>query len=238
MNRYIGRCGERHDQSRARKTRFEYERRQVQEERRRALASAMAIFAAMALLLACMLASGAGQSRHVLADEHDGCASAMPIAFTVMAVDISASVSSDESRCQAVFDWPVAQVSLEQEFRRPPATWASGHRGVDLLAEEGTVLLAPADGVVSFAGVVAGKDVVSVRHGTITSSFEPATTDLKVGSGVRRGEDFAVAGGDSDHCGNRCVHWGLRRGADDYLDPSAYTARTVIALKPTARPAA
>ncbi|QOL33103.1 M23 family metallopeptidase [Bifidobacterium eulemuris] len=185
----------------------------------------------MVVLLTCILATGAGQERYMLADERKDCGTATPIAFTALAVDMSVSSSSDESRCQSVFDWPVAQVSLEQEFRRPPTTWSAGHRGVDLLAEEGTALLAPADGVVSFAGVVAGKDVVSVRHGTILSSFEPATTDLKVGTSVRRGEGFAVTGGGSDHCGNRCVHWGLRRGADDYLDPGAYTARTVISLK-------
>lgn len=230
MNRYIGRC----DQSRVRKTRFEYERRRAQEERRRALTSAMAIFAAMVLLLACMLAAGTGQGRHVLAEERNDCVAATPIAFTASVVDAKAFASSDESRCQAMFDWPVDQVSLEQEFRRPLTTWSAGHRGVDLLAEEGTTLLAPADGIVSFAGVVAGKDVVSVRHGTIISSFEPATTDLQVGASVRRGEDFAVVGGGSDHCGNRCVHWGLRRGGDDYLDPNTYTARTIIALKPTA----
>mgnify|MGYP002228165365 CR=1 FL=1 len=60
--------------------------------------------------------------------------------------------------------------------------WAPGHRGVDLVAEQGTVILSPQAGTVSFAGKVAGKDVVSVRHrGGVTSTFEPAVTESSVG---------------------------------------------------------
>ncbi|WP_163197254.1 M23 family metallopeptidase [Bifidobacterium platyrrhinorum] len=108
----------------------------------------------------------------------------------------------------------------------------SGHRGMDLAAGERDALLAPGDGVVSFAGEVAGKQVVSIRHKGLTITFEPAITDLAVGAQVSRGRRFGEVGGRSDHCDGACLHWGVRRGKDDYLDPEAMASRRRIALKP------
>lgn len=137
------------------------------------------------------------------------------------------------SRCTAMYSWPVEEPRIEQRFDGPASPWLPGHRGVDLMAEQGTGIVAPKAGTVSFAGKVAGKHVVSIRHDNgVTSTFEPATTTLNVGSRVTRNQPVATVEGDSDHCEDHCLHWGLRRSATDYLDPQRYTGNRKIALKP------
>ncbi len=102
------------------------------------------------------------------------------------------------------------------------------------VAEQGTVILSPQAGTVSFAGKVAGKDVVSVRHrGGVTSTFEPAVTELSVGDTISRRQPVGIVEGSSDHCEDRCLHWGLKRGTADYLDPQQYAGSRKIVLKPS-----
>ncbi|WP_241519524.1 M23 family metallopeptidase [Bifidobacterium callitrichidarum] len=137
------------------------------------------------------------------------------------------------SQCEALYGWPVETVIIEQKFERPLNTWSPGHRGIDLAAETGTAILAPKAGTVSFAGKVAGKDVVSVRHSNgVVSTFEPASTDFAVGTKVTRGQTIGTVEGESDHCKDQCLHWGLKRGAADYLDPEHVSGNKRIALKP------
>ena len=137
------------------------------------------------------------------------------------------------SRCVAMYSWPVEEPRIEQRFDGPASPWLPGHRGVDLMAEQGTGIVAPKAGTVSFAGKVAGKHVVSIRHDNgVISTFEPATTTLKVGARVTRNQAVATVEGDSDHCEDHCLHWGLRKSATDYLNPQRYTGNRKIALKP------
>ena len=143
--------------------------------------------------------------------------------------------------CRAVMAWPIAlQDELPPEIVRPfdppERPWLAGHRGVDLAASPGRRLLAPAEGVLAFAGLVGGKSVVSVRHGTFTSTFEPARTQLSVGSRLERGQPFATVQGHSDHCDGVCVHWGVKQGPNDYLDPAARTESRTVILKPVSQP--
>ncbi|NMM94317.1 M23 family metallopeptidase [Bifidobacterium oedipodis] len=143
------------------------------------------------------------------------------------------ALAERSSSCEARYDWPVEDPHVEQSFDRPLNQWSPGHRGVDLTTEPGTVLFSPQDGVVSFAGEVAGKNVLSIRHRDgVTSTFEPATTDLQAGDAVSRGQPIGTVGGASDHCEEQCVHWGLKRGAHDYLDPQSYAGSRTIVLKP------
>lgn len=142
----------------------------------------------------------------------------------------------ESSGCRSLMDWPVAEPAVIAEFEGPPQPWMSGHRGIDLTAPVGTILLAPADGTITFTGTVAGKAVVSLRTGASTLTFEPADTDLGIGAAVRRGQSFAVAAEGSDHCDGRCVHWGVRRGATDYIDPRSQVIDRRVALKPIRAP--
>ena len=43
-----------------------------------------------------------------------------------------------------------------KRYQAPEKQWLSGHRGIDLNVEEGEELLAPADGMIAFAGSAAG----------------------------------------------------------------------------------
>ena len=137
--------------------------------------------------------------------------------------------------CETRFVWPLrgaSQATMTAVFAPPARPWLPGHRGVDLSADTGAELVSPAQGTVSFAGRVGGKDVVSIRHGDGhgTTTYEPAVASVRVGASVRRGEPFGRVEGDSDHCGGSCLHWGLRVG-DGYADPTALTRPRRIALK-------
>lgn len=136
-------------------------------------------------------------------------------------------------QCRARMVLPVADAHISKAFDRPSMRWATGHRGVDITAGTGTALIAPDDGVISFNGTVAGKDVISIKHADgLTSTFEPAHSDLETGDPVFRGQPFGVADGSSDHCLDFCVHWGVMDAYDDYLDPSTLILPRTIALKP------
>jgi hypothetical protein len=63
------------------------------------------------------------------------------------------------------------------------------------------------------------------------STFEPARTDLKVGTVLAKGDEFASVDGKSDHCDNVCVHWGIKK-ADTYEDPEKLVMGERIVLKP------
>ena len=144
-----------------------------------------------------------------------------------------------QAACRAVWLWPVGQPAVIADFDPPDQPWLSGHRGVDLQASDGDELYAPADGIISFAGSVGGKSVVSVNHGDLVSTFEPAHTEGVAGTAVRRGDVIGEVGGASDHCDGRCLHWGVRRvrlqnegTATTYLDPLARVRPMRIGLKP------
>lgn len=133
--------------------------------------------------------------------------------------------------CRSVLSWPLLDVDVTVGFDAPARPWMPGHRGVDLAAQEHDDLHSPSNGVVSFAGMVAGKHVVSIRHGDLTLTFEPAVTRLPVGSAVARGERFGEVSRGSDHCDDACLHWGVRQG-DEYLDPEHMVSSHRVALKP------
>ncbi|MGK5544238.1 M23 family metallopeptidase [Streptomyces sp. URMC 127] len=135
--------------------------------------------------------------------------------------------------------WPVAGARggrplLVRAWRPPPVPWAAGHRGVDLVARPGQPVRAAAPGTVSFAGTVAGRGVVAVKHaGTgeppLRTTYEPVNALVKVGDEVAAGQVIGTlqAGTSLSHClkgpggaagSTGCLHWGLLRGKI-YLDP-------------------
>ncbi|KAA8820312.1 M23 family peptidase [Bifidobacterium rousetti] len=148
---------------------------------------------------------------------------------TVDTVDTAAAVGA----CRVGLAWPLDEPVVAESFDGPAKPWLPGHRGVDLEAEEGEDIVAPDEGVISFAGEVAGKQVVSIRTDEgLTFTFEPAATDLPRGTRVRRGERFGEVAIGSDHCVGSCLHWGVRRGDRAYIDPTAMTGGRRIGLKP------
>lgn len=125
--------------------------------------------------------------------------------------------------------WPVAG-AVARGFDPPQVRWGAGHRGVDLTGWPDADVLAPAAGVVTFAGVVAGKPVVVVDHGTQRSTLEPVAGTVPVGRRVAAGEPVGRLVSGHEPCPARaCLHWGLKRG-DDYLDPLSLVAEQVRLL--------
>lgn len=118
---------------------------------------------------------------------------------------------------------PVDPVHVLRGFAAPAQRWLPGHRGVDLRAATGTIVRAPAGGVVAFVGVVAGKPVVSIDHadpdgeGLIRTTYEPITSAVAAGAPIRAGEALGTVAGGS-HCAGDCLHWGARRDGE-YVDP-------------------
>jgi murein DD-endopeptidase MepM/ murein hydrolase activator NlpD len=90
---------------------------------------------------------------------------------------------------------------------------------VDLSAAPGATVRAAGDGVVGFAGTVAGRGVVSVTHGSLRTTYEPVIVIVHVGQRVAAGDVLgALAAGHAGCPTSACLHWGLLRGAV-YLDP-------------------
>lgn len=113
-----------------------------------------------------------------------------------------------------------------REFDPPDVPWGSGHRGVDLAGADQAWVVAPADGVVSFASVLAGRPVVVINHGELRSTFEPVEAVVPVGTRVSRGQRIGRLIVGHACPAAVCLHWGLKRGAA-YLNPLSLLGRQV-----------
>ncbi|WP_374969902.1 M23 family metallopeptidase [Terrabacter sp. BE26] len=132
--------------------------------------------------------------------------------------------------------WPLdPRPEVVRRFDRPDQPWLPGHRGVDLAAPVGRSVLAPADGQVTWTGVVAGRSVVVVSHeGGLRSTFEPVVATVPVGTAVSRGQGVGAVTVTPGHCAPRtCLHWGVLRG-ETYLDPLSRVGRARVVLLPVA----
>ena len=132
-------------------------------------------------------------------------------------------------------------LTVRRPFDPPATTWGAGHRGVDLAAFAGAAVRAAGAGVVTFAGPLAGRGVVVVRHGALRTTYEPVSPLVEVGRVVTRGDPVARL--DPGHpgparSGEALLHWGLLRG-DTYLDPLTLLPRgpsRLVPLPPGAPP--
>jgi murein DD-endopeptidase MepM/ murein hydrolase activator NlpD len=131
------------------------------------------------------------------------------------------------------WNWPIKPAKLSLGFDRPPQNWLPGHRGVDLVGHSGDQVLAAGNGVVTFAGLVAGKGVVVISHGSIRTTYEPVTASVTVGSKVRVGELIGTLSPGESHCATQtsvsCLHWGLIR-SEQYLNPLSLVQKRVRLL--------
>ncbi|HEY5820686.1 MAG TPA: peptidoglycan DD-metalloendopeptidase family protein [Propionibacteriaceae bacterium] len=146
------------------------------------------------------------------------------IAFLTLALlGLPVPVRADD-RLPATSGWPLAGTPrVTREFDPPLTRWGPGHRGVDLAARPGQSVLAASSGVVSFAGSVAGKGVVTIDHGGgLSTTYESIRPRVSVGAAVATGDVIGVIRGGT-HCGS-CLHWGLRLGKT-YLDPLTLVRR-------------
>jgi murein DD-endopeptidase MepM/ murein hydrolase activator NlpD len=123
---------------------------------------------------------------------------------------------------------------VTRSFDAPPHPYAAGHRGVDLRGSPGAPVLAAGDGVVVFAGLVAGRPVVSVDHADgLRTTYEPVDASVGAGQAVARGSPIGtLALGHAGCPASACLHWGLRRG-ETYLDPLGLLQPPRVRLLPS-----
>jgi hypothetical protein len=112
--------------------------------------------------------------------------------------------------------------SVLRGFDADAGAYGAGHRGVDFAVPAGWTAMAAADGIVSFAGSVAGRGVVVVQHADgIRTTYEPVEPAVARGEAVARGDPLGrVTGAHGPFEPDVVLHWGARRG-DAYLDPLA-----------------
>ncbi|SMF83120.1 Membrane proteins related to metalloendopeptidases [Streptomyces sp. Amel2xC10] len=117
--------------------------------------------------------------------------------------------------------WPVGtRPAVVRAWEPPPTAYARGHRGVDLAAPPGAPVRAVAAGVVSYAGRVAGRGVISVTlTGTnLRTTYEPVRPSVTKGTEVTAGQVLGTVEPTGSHCTTPCLHWGLRQDKT-YLNP-------------------
>jgi murein DD-endopeptidase MepM/ murein hydrolase activator NlpD len=119
--------------------------------------------------------------------------------------------------------WPlVPRPQVGRRFAVGPRPWSPGHRGVDLLpaSAAGAPVVAAGPAVVRFVGVVAGRGVVSLDHGSgVRTTYEPVTASVRAGAAVVSGQVIGTLASTGSHCGvAACLHWGASV-AGRYIDP-------------------
>ena len=115
--------------------------------------------------------------------------------------------------------WPVRGPVI-RAFDPPEDPYGPGHRGIDIAAEPGTPVVAPADGVVTFAGQVGGHLFVTIDHGgdlRSTCSWVSALS-VRAGDVVRAGQEIARTGWGHPGAPVPHLHFGVRSG-EAYVDP-------------------
>lgn len=135
--------------------------------------------------------------------------------------------------------WPLApEPEVVRGFDPPDDPWGAGHRGVDLLGRPGQPVRAALAGRVSWAGVLAGRGVVVVDHGTTRTTYEPVEAGVSAGDSVAAGDRLGRLEAVGSHCPPRaCLHWGWIEGAATYLDPLRLLGAGPVRLLPLWRDA-
>lgn len=119
--------------------------------------------------------------------------------------------------------WPVAG-PVVRPFTYRGAPYAGGqHRGIDIGAPPGTVVAAPVDGRVTFAGTVPGGGptiTVLTADGYAVTLQHLAEVDVRRGDPVVEGQPLAHVGvADDPVVAAPHVHLGVRDPAGEYVDP-------------------
>ena len=115
--------------------------------------------------------------------------------------------------------WPI-EGRIARGFAPPTTPFSAGHRGIDIDAAFGTPVRAPANGVVSFTGFVAGELFVTIDHGDGYRSTDSwlGQSLVKKGQAVKAGDVVALSGRGHPELPEDQLHFGVRLG-DNYIDP-------------------
>lgn len=142
-------------------------------------------------------------------------------------------------------EWPLRPPpAVARAFDAPSPNWNPGHRGVDLAGAAGQPVYAAGAATVVFAGLLAGRPVVSLAHpGGLHTSYEPVRAAVRVGQPVTAATVIGEllpghAGCRASHAGGACLHWGAMWGPASgarYVDPLGLLKATPVRLKPLNR---
>ncbi len=155
------------------------------------------------------------------------------VAATAPAVAVPGSIADRTPK--PAFVLPVAPPPLIlTPFTAPASRYGAGHRGVDLAATVAAPVRAAGGGVVVYAGVLAGRGVVSVEHdGGLRTTYEPVTARVRAGDRVESGQLIgAVQAGHRACAPANCLHWGARLPDRVYLDPMSLLGPWRVRLLP------
>ncbi|HEY0868795.1 MAG TPA: peptidoglycan DD-metalloendopeptidase family protein [Acidothermaceae bacterium] len=124
-------------------------------------------------------------------------------------------------------------LEVTRRFAPPDRPWEPGNRGVDLATNAGAAVYAATAGVVLYAGELAGRGVISIRDGTLRTTYEPVDPVVHAGDVVTEGEVIGYVAEALDNCGSpgSCLHWGALR-SNAYVDPMSLLRAPAIRLLP------
>lgn len=161
-----------------------------------------------------------------------------------LALFAAMALSGGEAARAESLGWPLSSAAEVITAFGTSYTGADGtgatHRGVDLAAQQGDLVLAPCSGVVRFVGRVPATGVSGTqlavtieRADCVRFTLMPLEAARVVsGERVESGSSIAQVAGAGDASSSRIhLHLGARRG-DLYLDPCAFVAPPVSPSRP------
>ena len=136
-----------------------------------------------------------------------------------------AVAAEDRPAATARWGWPVDPPhTVTRPFQAPTTEYGPGHRGIDIAVAPGAEVRAPADGIVSFAGVVVDRPLVSIRHADgLVSSVEPVVPLVAAGDAVVAGQVVGTLAAEPRHEPDGGLHLGARLHGE-YVDPALLLA--------------
>ncbi|HWF41808.1 MAG TPA: M23 family metallopeptidase [Acidothermaceae bacterium] len=126
-----------------------------------------------------------------------------------------------------------APLTVTRTFAPPLHPWAAGNRGVDLAAHVGESVSAATAGLVIYAGLLAGRGVISIRDGSLRTTYEPVDPVVHAGDNVVAGQLIGYVSAAADSCGSpgSCLHWGALQSGE-YVDPMRLLRAPRVRLLP------
>lgn len=165
--------------------------------------------------------------------------------ITALALVCGAAVPAAEPGCPSAgraacapthtgYQWPLQPVPVVvRAFDGRGEPFGPGHLGVDLAGEPGRPVLAARGGSVVFAGMLAGRGVVSVQHDDgLRTTYEPVDPRVRAGQLVTTGAVLGLLLPGHPGCPGTCLHWGARRDRLDHIDPLVLVRPRQVRLLP------
>lgn len=121
------------------------------------------------------------------------------------------------------WQWPSGTpVPIVSSFAPPARDWLPGRRGVTLRYPHPSPVYACDSGTVTFAGNVAGRSVITIKHvgpsRTLWSTYLPVLPQVSVGDHVDKGTMIGHV-----EEGSETLHWGAKTGPRSYINPIRLT---------------